>query len=360
MRELDNCSKHCFEERSLKMAEVSVNTDGDACSPAKKAKLETENTSENVNNLYDVDICLSNFEVTKILDNNNSRKQICVQGVFKGHEGPSIIIFEKSQFSDDPLSLQKQLFNKETTLEKLYSNDIYGNYNCTSFKDSNGLHMRLIHPATQKHIDKFKKKELHIVDETYEIYKKVTLPHIESNNFSLQWVYNILEHKAEQENIIYEDKDEKIGFVLVNDLKWNGERNTLKLIALPFQRIQSMRELNASHLPLLKNIRDAGIKVISKKFNVPASQLRIYFHYQPSYYHLHVHFSYLMFETPGIYVEKAHLLSMVIRNLELMPDYYTKAVLSFVVVAGDPLYNKYLEEGILAKQESESNEVKSS
>lgn len=49
-----------------------------------------------------------------------------------------------------------------------------------------GIHMRLIHPATQKHIDKFKKKELHIVDETYEIYKKITLPHIQSNNFSLQ------------------------------------------------------------------------------------------------------------------------------------------------------------------------------
>lgn len=120
------------------MAEVPVNTDADLCSPAKKAKLETEDTSENVKNIYDADICLSNFEVTKILNNNNSIKQICVQGVFKGHEGPSIAIVEKSQFSDDPLSLQEQLFNKETTIQKLYSNDIYANYNCTSFKDCNG------------------------------------------------------------------------------------------------------------------------------------------------------------------------------------------------------------------------------
>lgn len=108
-----------------------------------------------------------------------------------------------------------------------------------------------------------------------------------------------MEHKAEQDKIVYEDKDEKTGFVIVNDLKWDGQPNTLKLIALPFQKIRSIRELNAFHLPLLKNIREAGTAAIAKKFNISASQLRIYLHYQPSYYYLHVHFAYLMFETPG-------------------------------------------------------------
>lgn len=112
---------------------------------------------------------------------------------------------------------------------------------------------------------------------------------------------NILEHKAEQENIVYEDTDKDIGFILVTDLKWDKQLDTLKLLALPFQKIRSLRELNASHLPLLRNIRDAGTAAISKKFNVPASQLRIYFHYQPSYYYLHVHFCYLMYEAPGKY-----------------------------------------------------------
>lgn len=115
----------------------------------------------------------------------------------------------------------------------------------------------------------------------------------------LQWVYNILDHKAEQDKIVYEDKNNDTGFVLVNDLKWDGQPDTLKLIALSVKKIRSMRELNASHLPLLKNIRDAGTREIIKKFNISPSQLRIYLHYQPSYYHLHVHFAYLMFETPG-------------------------------------------------------------
>lgn len=108
-----------------------------------------------------------------------------------------------------------------------------------------------------------------------------------------------MEHKAEQESIIYEDSDKNTGFVLVTDFKWDKQLDTLKLLALPFQKIRSLRELNASHLPLLRNIRDAGTTAISKKFNIPASQLRIYFHYQPSYYYLHVHFCYLMFEAPG-------------------------------------------------------------
>lgn len=49
----------------------------------------------------------------------------------------------------------------------------------------------------------------------------------------------------------------------------------------------------------------------------------------------------------GIYVEKAHLLSTVIRNLELMSDYYAKAVLSYVVFKGSPLYEKFKSHGTL-------------
>lgn len=37
-----------------------------------------------------------------------------------------------------------------------------------------------------------------------------------------------------------------------------------------------------------------------------------------------------------------------------MSDYYTKAVLSYVVAAGDPLCTKFQEEGILTDVKSES------
>lgn len=49
-----------------------------------------------------------------------------------------------------------------------------------------GLHATVIYPATQSHIDKYKKQEIYIIDETYELYEQVTLPHIESKSFSLE------------------------------------------------------------------------------------------------------------------------------------------------------------------------------
>lgn len=41
-------------------------------------------------------------------------------------------------------------------------------------------------------------------------------------------------------------------------------------------------------------------KAIEEKYKLKKSQLRVYIHYQPSFYHLHVHFTYLRFEAPGM------------------------------------------------------------
>lgn len=339
------------------MAEIVSDNNVDDCPLLKKSKIDNNDASEKIKNIHENEVALPVFNLNKVLQTNCMRKQICVEGSFEGYDGSAVMILEKQNFADDQ-KLLKEFFGKDTVFQKLYSNTIYGNYECFPAKKYSGINAMVIHPATSKHIEKFTKKELYMIDETYELYQKVTVPYIESSSFSTDWIHNILEHKAEQDKIVYEDRNEKTGFVLVNDLKWDGQLNTLKLIALPLQKIKSIRELNASHLPLLKNIRDAGIAAIAKKFNLSASQLRIYLHYQPSYYYLHVHFAYLMYEAPGIFVEKAHLLSVVIRNLELMSDYYTKAVLSYVVAEGDPLYIKFKEEGVLTDVKSKTTEVK--
>jgi m7GpppX diphosphatase len=54
--------------------------------------------------------------------------------------------------------------------------------------------------------------------------------------------------------------------VILPDLKWDGlTKETLYLVAIVRQRgIKSLRDLDASHLPLLKRIRDEG-KVINVK-----------------------------------------------------------------------------------------------
>jgi len=39
-----------------------------------------------------------------------------------------------------------------------------------------------------------------------------------------QWVFNILEKKAETDRIVYEDPDPHVGFVLLPDFKWNQKQ----------------------------------------------------------------------------------------------------------------------------------------
>lgn len=157
-------------------------------------------------------------------------------------------------------------------------------------------------------------------------------------------MYNILDHKKEVDRIIFEDPDKDVGFILLPDLKWDGKTlETLYAVAIVHRmNLKSLRSLNATHLPLLKNIRDKGVAAIKRLYDLDRSQLRIYFHYQPSFYHLHVHFTYLKYDAPGIFCEKSHLLDTVIDNIELMSDYYTRATLSFVIRGTDPYLVKYL------------------
>lgn len=84
-------------------------------------------------------------------------------------------------------------------------------------------------------------------------------------------------------------------------------------------------------------------KAILDDYQVPSKKLRIYLHYQPSYYHLHVHFTHLNFEAPGSGVEKAHLLSDVIENLEMDSEYYQKKTMTFTAKASQGLYKKFEE-----------------
>lgn len=82
-------------------------------------------------------------------------------------------------------------------------------------------------------------------------------------------------------------------------------------------------------------------EAIEKGFGLSGAQLRVYLHYQPSYYHLHVHFTALSYDAPGCSVERAHLLSDVIQNVELDAQYYQKRTLTFALRADEPLLKKF-------------------
>lgn len=82
---------------------------------------------------------------------------------------------------------------------------------------------------------------------------------------SIKWIYNILEKKAEVESIIYEDTDPQVGFVMLPDYGFKGDKKEeLHIIALVNRRdLASLRDLRGEHIELLENIRTKG--VIHKK-----------------------------------------------------------------------------------------------
>jgi m7GpppX diphosphatase len=85
-----------------------------------------------------------------------------------------------------------------------------------------------------------------------------------------------------------------------------------------------VRDLTADHLPMLKSILSESYKAIHDKYGIPESKVSAYFHYQPTYWCLHIHF---------VHVDKAKgdceqlPLEEVIFNLEMNSNYYKLATL---------------------------------
>uniref|UniRef100_A0A670JGQ4 m7GpppX diphosphatase n=1 Tax=Podarcis muralis TaxID=64176 RepID=A0A670JGQ4_PODMU len=268
---------------------------------------------------------LAEISVRKVLRESARDKTIFLHGQVNSASGDgtdAVVILEKTPFQEENIA---ELLKKHTKLQLQMSNDIYSTYHLYLPPELNEIKTTVVYPATEKHLQKYLRQEL----------------------FSIQWVYNILEKKAEADRIIYENPDPAHGFVLIPDFKWNQKQvDHLYLIATCHCRgIKSLRDLTAEHLPLLRNISREGKEAIVKRFGIGGAQLRVYLHYQPSYYHLHVHFTALGYDTPGCTVERAHLLSDVIDHLERDSQYYQKCTLTFALRAVEPLLKKFQEAG---------------
>lgn len=334
------------------MAEVAAKDD--SLPPTKKMRIDDndqnghqakESCQENVKFTS-----FEDFEVIRVLNNNEENKSVSLEAQLKGKEGTAVVILQKLPFNGEKL---KDILTKGTKLEDIFVNDIYHNKKALLPPELNELKATIIYPAEEKHILRGEKQVSSFVNETPELYRDVTKPYIESSSFSKQWIYNILEHKKESERIVLEDPDPEVGFILVPDLKWTGEQmEDLYLQAIVHRKdITCLRDLRSSHIPLLKNLYNKGTAAIEDKYGVPAFKQRVYIHYQPSYYHLHVHFTALSFDAPGTWVGKAHHLSSVISNLEVDGDYYEKATLPFTIKDNHPLRAKFEEKGVFPKKE---------
>lgn len=207
-------------------------------------------------------------------------------------------------------------WNKNITLmDTIMSNDSYSKSNCNLNVDG-----EIIICNDLKKIDKFCKK---IIQETYQEY----LDFIIQRDFTKeQWVYNILDGISEQDKILY--KDEKI--IIIPNYTWTENKNEnknelskLHILTFPMDKnIHCIRSLNSSHIELLSYCKTKTLEIIKNIYGFDQEKIKIFIHYAPTTYQLHIHFVLISNTDSNSSVEYSHELSNVIFNLSIKSDYY--------------------------------------
>ena len=75
-------------------------------------------------------------------------------------------------------------------------------------------------------------------------------------------------------------------------------------------------------------MKNKSIEIIKNNFDLDDTELKIFFHYEPSTYHLHIHFINVLNKDLNSSVEYSHSLDNVLFNLELDSNYYKKIIMN--------------------------------
>ncbi len=222
----------------------------------------------------------------------------CVR-MIKKSIGPKVYSFTPDEDWTSNLSI-----NSTST-----QNDVFESHNATLTTKG-----KLLICNDQSKLKVFYKK---VVRETYEEYEKFITNYNENND---KWIYNILDGLEEQEHVLYQD--DKI--VIIPDYKWNGkDMYKLHILTLPKDKsLRSIRSLNSNHIDLLKYCKEKTSEIIKSVYGVSIDTLKMYFHYAPTTWHLHIHFVHLQNLDANSSVEYCHDLDTVIFNLGICDNYY--------------------------------------
>ncbi|OAP65785.1 hypothetical protein AYL99_01757 [Fonsecaea erecta] len=293
------------------------------------------------------------FKLERVLNQDQNGRRISLLGSIA--DQPALITLERAAFPSQP-ELVSSLLRSLINTTNLGANDIYrwymANRSTEGFSASStdpsptsssspspsttlspsaipDFKLNLIYPCSPQHVRKYSAQRVRMVTETPYIYATHIQPYMARQRAAgrLDWVFNILEGRTEQEDVMARvdwDSPTDTGFLLLPDLNW--DRKTVQgmhLLALVQRRdLWSLRDLRKKHVPWLKTLREQIIANTAAFF--PAGQLepdelKCYLHYQPTYYHLHVHVVHVMLEAGTTQsVGKAFGLGNVIAQLESM------------------------------------------
>lgn len=292
-----------------------------------------------------IDKLLAAFVAERTLKIDPQIKSLVLLGKIHGEH--AIVSIEKTSFqASNDTGQAPQLKELVTDPELINCNDVY--YWSVGLVVQNlttapGLKLNLIYPATEKHIRKYETQSHHMIRETPEMYLQRVLPFIETQKGDrIQWVYNILFHGKEAESVVHNDVDAENGFVLLPDMKWDQKTMSALYLCAIVRRtdLASVRDLNGSHVEFLENIVAKIKEATCSNYEIEQDKLRIFVHYQPSYYHFHIHVVNIEHAGlgGGFNVGKAILIDDIIDNLKMMPDYYQKKTLTYQLGEMHPLW----------------------
>ncbi|KAF2273549.1 scavenger mRNA decapping enzyme [Westerdykella ornata] len=267
------------------------------------------------------------FQFTRLLNQDQAGRRISLLGTIESQ--PALLTAERAAFAidnDHLMSFPTSL----STIKNLGANDIYHWFlasSRTSQDDTRSqppdLKLNLIYPCTEQHIKKYSAQGLRMVTETPSIYASYIRPFMQQKREQgrLNWVFNILEGRTEQEDVIYREHGDE-GFLLLPDLNWDRKTiSSLHLLGLIERRdIWSVRDLKKTHVGWIKHMREKLLDATVKLYpDLEKDQLKLYVHYQPTYYHFHIHIVHVALEAGSTQATgKALGLENIISQLETL------------------------------------------
>lgn len=248
---------------------------------------------------------------------------------------PALLVAERATFPEDEAYFVK-LPSTLARVKNLGANDIYSWHMALSGDARSiaaegdfypDLKINLIYPCTETHVKKYSKQGVRFVTETAEIYRDHVRPYMlkKREEGRLNWVFNIIEGKKEVEDVIYRTKlgeagDE--GFLMLPDLNWDRKTlDALHLLAIVERRdIWSLRDLRKRHVAWLEHMKAKLLAATVATYpTIEADQLKLYVHYQPTYYHFHIHIVHVQLEAGATQATgKAVGLESIIETLKAM------------------------------------------
>ncbi|KAK4238215.1 HIT-like domain-containing protein [Achaetomium macrosporum] len=280
----------------------------------------------------DAEALVPKFRFERLLNQDQAGRRSALYGAIDGQ--PALLILERAPFPSSADYLGA-ITASLRALKNLGANDIYHWYLANSGEirgaadnhDFADLKINLIWPCTEKHVRKYSKQGARFVTETPEIYRDHVRPFMQAQREAgrLNWAFNIIEGRSEVEDVIYRTpygQDPEEGFLLLPDLNWDRRTlDALHLLGLVERRdIWSLRDLRKKHLPWLRHMKAKFLDATTSVYpSIEADQLKLYVHYQPTYYHFHIHIVHVALEAGATQATgKAVGLDSIISQLETM------------------------------------------